>query len=117
MNFNLSTEEKKGILITHLSGEINPGNEDIFQRELENVFTLAQSKKNNIILNFRDLEYINSTGLGVIAHFYRKCNEASLKIMICNLNHMCARLFEITKLDQIFEISPSLDEATAELEQ
>ncbi|MDD2714386.1 MAG: anti-sigma factor antagonist [Candidatus Wallbacteria bacterium] len=117
MNFNLTTEETKGILIVHLSGEVNPGNEDLFQLELEKVFSQASLKKTNIILSFRELEYINSTGLGVITHFYRRCNEASLKVMICSLNRMCTRLFEITKMNQIFEISSSLDKATAELEQ
>lgn len=115
-DFKSEVTKERNLLIVNFLGEINPGNEEFFFRELEKIQNSAAEEGNNVILDFCGLEYINSTGLGAIAHFYRQCTQKNLRVIICNLSAMCSRLFEITKLDQIFEITDSLDEARAVFE-
>ncbi|MDD5089736.1 MAG: STAS domain-containing protein [Candidatus Wallbacteria bacterium] len=113
LKFSISEEKK--IFVAGFSGEINPGTEEVFGNHLSLLSDQACEKNKHIIIDFQGLEYINSTGLGVIAQFYKKCSEKKVRVIICGLSSMCSRLFEITKLDHLFEILPSLNDARSAL--
>ncbi|MGB4438785.1 MAG: STAS domain-containing protein [Sedimentibacter sp.] len=87
--------------------EIKPiGEVDIYTSpELKNkVFELIDDKKLNIIINGEKLEYIDSTGLGILMSIYKKMQENSLNIKILNLKSNIYKLFDITGLIKIFDI-------------
>jgi len=115
-DFKLEKKEYDRYYIISIFGEVNPGTEEKIRLFLDEVFVDIKENRKNVIFDFKGLEYINSTGLGLLANFYRMCNDEEIKVMISGLNNMCLRLFEITKLDQIFEITESIDSAVAEID-
>lgn len=87
--------------------EIKPmGEVDIFTSpEFKNKLIDLIDKNNvNIIINGEELEYIDSTGLGVLMSIYKKMQENNLKIKIKNLKPNIYKLFDITGLNKIFDI-------------
>jgi len=87
--------------------EIKPiGEVDIYTSpELKNkIFELIDDKKLNIIINGEKLEYIDSTGLGILMSIYKKMQDNSLNIKILNLKSNIYKLFDITGLIKIFDI-------------
>jgi len=87
--------------------EIAPvGEVDIYTSpELKNkAFELIEEKKTNIIINGERLEYIDSTGLGVLMSIYKKIQENNLKFEIINLRPNIYKLFDITGLNKVFNI-------------
>lgn len=87
--------------------EIKPvGEVDIYTSpELKNkVFELIDEKSSDIIINGDTLEYIDSTGLGVLMSIYKKMQEKSLNFRIINLKPNIYKLFDITGLDKVFNI-------------
>jgi len=87
--------------------EIKPiGEVDIYTSpELKNkIFELIEEKNLNIVINGEKLEYIDSTGLGVLMSIYKKMQENSLSIKILNLKSNIYKLFDITGLIKIFDI-------------
>jgi len=68
------------------------------------VIELVETKEINIIINGEELEYIDSTGLGVLMSIYKKIQENNLKIKIINLKPNIYKLFDITGLNKIFDI-------------
>lgn len=87
--------------------EIKPiGEVDIYTSpELKNkIFELIDDKKLNIVINGESLEYIDSTGLGVLMSIYKKMQENSLTIKILNLKSNIYKLFDITGLIKVFDI-------------
>ncbi len=87
--------------------EIKPiGEVDIYTSpELKDkVFELIEVKKQDIIINGEKLDYIDSTGLGVIMSIYKKLQEKNLKIKILNLKPNIYKLFDITGLNKVFNI-------------
>lgn len=81
-----------------LSGEIDISTADIFRETLEKIY---HEKKNNIILHFDHLDYIDSTGLGVIIGAYGKMKENNNRIQILNPKKNIQKLLIITDLDQM----------------
>lgn len=87
--------------------EIKPiGEVDIYTSlELKNkTYKLIEENNQDIIINGENLDYIDSTGLGVIMGIYKKLKEKNLNIKILNLKPNIYKLFDITGLNKIFNI-------------
>ncbi|MDD4088805.1 MAG: STAS domain-containing protein [Tissierellia bacterium] len=87
--------------------EIKPiGEVDIYTSpKLKNqIFALIEERNIDIIIDGESLEYIDSTGLGVLMSIYKKMQENSLNLNIINLKPNIYKLFDITGLNKVFNI-------------
>lgn len=87
--------------------EIKPiGEVDIYTSpDFKNkVIEIIETKEVNILINAEELEYIDSTGLGVLMSIFKKIKENELNIKIINLKPNIYKLFDITGLNKIFNI-------------
>nr|WP_312576647.1 STAS domain-containing protein [Sedimentibacter sp.] len=87
--------------------EIKPiGEVDIYTSpEFKNkVIEIIETKNINILINADELEYIDSTGLGVLMSILKKVKENNLDIKIINLKPNIYKLFDITGLNKVFNI-------------
>lgn len=87
--------------------EIQPvGEVDIYTSpELKNkIYELIDEKKSDILIDGKDLTYIDSTGLGILMGVYKKLRENDLNIAVVNLKPNIYKLFDITGLNKIFNI-------------
>ena len=87
--------------------EIKPiGEVDIYTSpELKNkIFELIEEKDSNIVINGENLDYIDSTGLGVLMGIYKKMQGKTLDLQIINLKPNIYKLFDITGLNKVFNI-------------
>ena len=55
-----------------------------------------------ITLNFEELSYISSMGLGILVKNYHRLNGIGHKIILKNLNDHIKDVFKYTRLDQLF---------------
>lgn len=87
--------------------EIKPiGEVDIYTSpELKHkIYELIEQKNQDLIINGEQLDYIDSTGLGVIMGIYKRLQEKSLNIKVVNLKPNIYKLFDITGLNKVFNI-------------
>ncbi|NLJ58223.1 MAG: STAS domain-containing protein [Tissierellia bacterium] len=87
--------------------EIKPiGEVDIYTSpELKKKVTdLIEEKKLDLVIDGENLEYIDSTGLGVLMSIYKKLQERNLNFKIINLKPNIYKLFDITSLNKVFNI-------------
>lgn len=61
-----------------------------------------QEKKADILLHLDELNYIDSTGLGVIIGAYGRMQETENRITLLNPKDNIKKLLSITSLDKIF---------------
>lgn len=64
-----------------------------------------------IVLNLSKVEYLDSTGLGVLIGSLKKLREKSGNLVIVSPSVRIMRVFEITGLYKIFNIYPTESEA------
>lgn len=64
----------------------------------------TSSGKSNFLLDFAGCRFIDSTGLGVIVSSYKKCAENGGTIRLRSLNPNVRKIFELTRLTNVFEI-------------
>lgn len=59
------------------------------------------------VIDFANASYIDSAGLGVLVSLSKKIRENRGQLLLENLNEDLRTLFELTKLDTLFEIDGS----------
>lgn len=85
--------------IVEPSGDIDIASAMQLKETLNNVF---EKKEQEIVLDFKQLDYIDSTGLGIIIGAYGRMKESGKRINIINPKANIQKLLTITGLDKIF---------------
>ena len=70
----------------------------------------------DVILDFSKTRYIDSSGLGVLVHVREDFQRWGRRLALCRLNADLVVLFELTKLDTLFDVHADRDQARAALE-
>jgi len=99
---NMTTREVNGVSIVALNGRIVFGEESNALRA--KVKNLIAEGKQKIVLNMKNIEYIDSAGLGMLvaAHLSAKTHGASL--CLCQLGSKFHEVLEITRLATVFQV-------------
>ena len=66
-----------------------------------------------IVLNFEGLEYMNSSGIGLLVTLLIRVNREKQKLLTYGLSEHYRSIFEITRLDDAIEIHDSEEGALA----
>ena len=72
---------------------------------------LLDREKNMIHLNLSEVDFINSSGLGVLVSIMKETRLRKGRLTLSNLANYVQEIFEITQLSHIFEIFVTEGEA------
>ena len=71
----------------------------------EQLFSLVDELgRRKLILNFSNVEYLSSAALGKFITLNKKVNQATGKLVLCSIDPQIYEVFEITKLNKLFNI-------------
>jgi len=66
-----------------------------------------------IILNFDGLQYMNSSGIGLLVTLLIRANRQKQRLLACGLSEHYQHIFELTRLTDVIAIYPTEGEALA----
>ncbi|HET9982986.1 MAG TPA: STAS domain-containing protein [Longimicrobiales bacterium] len=108
MGFDVTQQGE--VTVINVEGQLIVGNrQELKQKVLEELENGARK----FLIDFSNTGYIDSSGLGVLVSLSKKIREQGGELRLANLNDDLRTLFELTKLDTLFHISDSRDEALA----
>ena len=64
-----------------------------------------------MVINFEKVSYVDSSGLATIVEIFKKLRAYGGALKLVNLSPKVKGLFEITKLEKLFDISDDEEEA------
>ena len=67
------------------------------------------------VIDFSKSLYVDSSGLGVLISISKKIDEQDGELRLASLNKGLHTLFELTKLDTLFEIAENREEALRDI--
>lgn len=107
MNLQVELLEEDNIQCFKVIGEI-----DVFTAPIlkERLTPMQKVKGLQAVIDLADVDYIDSTGLGVFVGFYKALKENEGHVKIVGVNARLKRLFKITGLDQIMDIETEVGE-------
>ncbi len=111
MALTAKTRRVGNVAIVDLSGKVTLGeNTGILRDELRSV--LAQGNK-NIVLNMKDVSYVDSAGLGELVGVYTTATNQGGAVKLLHLQGKMKDLMQITKLHTIFPAFENEQEAVS----
>lgn len=57
-----------------------------------------------VVLQMHECEYVDASGCGVLVSIQKKCREAGATLVLAGLTADVRTIFEVTKLDTLFEV-------------
>lgn len=96
------------VVIVEIEGQLIVSNRQEFKQR---VLDEAETGGRKILVDFSRTGYIDSAGLGVLVSLAKRLRELGGDIRLANLNDDLQTLFELTKLDTLFQISDSRERA------
>ncbi|MFZ7104869.1 MAG: STAS domain-containing protein [Peptococcaceae bacterium] len=73
---------------------------------------LLDRGENTFIINFRDCQFIDSTGLGVVVASFRRCLQQNGNLILCCIkNPQVQEILALTRLDRVFTIYATYEDA------
>jgi anti-sigma B factor antagonist len=114
-HFELAEESPgEGAHIIRVRGEIHVSTAPEFAQRLS---AAIDSGKTAIVLDMSGVEFIDSTGLSVLLNGLRLVTQMHGRMAIVCANPTVLRLFQITSLDDTFDIFPDRAKAIAHVTQ
>jgi len=95
------------------------GDMDLYSAfELKNIVAKMLNKKiKNYVVDLEKVEYIDSSGIGVLIHIYSNIKKSNSILKISNVHGSVEKVIKLTKLSQYFPIVGSVKEALIQIEQ
>ncbi|MCK4263332.1 MAG: STAS domain-containing protein [Candidatus Aminicenantes bacterium] len=106
----INAREKSNVVIFDIEGEIRRSDlTDVTLHQL--VKDQLDDGKRNILLNFRNVEFIDSFGVGEILASYISTHNLGGKLKIAKISKKLYIIFQVTMLTKVFEIFDDEDVA------
>lgn len=102
MHFSIVTSCRKPVGIVAFSELLDVQN----SAELQQQFGSWIRETNLIVMDFKQTEFIDSTGLGTVISCLRKVLELGGDVRLAGLGPKVAMVFELTKVNTLFTLFP-----------
>jgi len=95
---------REQVKVIKLNGNLNATTSQEFR---QNITTILESGAKIVLVDFQDVTFMDSSGLGALVLAFKTLRAADSKLVICSINEQVRILFELTNMDKVFEIFPS----------
>jgi anti-sigma B factor antagonist len=109
-DLRIQTKSEENRVIVSISGDIDAYHSPKLKEEMEK-YTSGEVKE--ILLELSDVPYIDSAGLGTLVSILRETRNGKKSLKLIGLRPNIKRIFEMTRLDKIFEVYDTVEESAA----
>ncbi len=107
MNFTMN--ERGAVTVVHLDGNLMGGPDGSTLNGKLN--ELVDKGKKHVVIDLKSVEFINSSGLGLLIGGAGLMKKAGGALKLANTSEKISALIKITRLGPVFETFASVDEA------
>jgi anti-sigma B factor antagonist len=97
-------------LVVNLTGDIDLHRSAELQQSL---LALVDKAPRAIVLDLSGVPYMDSSGVASLVKLLTRVRAKDIDLKLCGLTARVRSMFEITRLDSVFSIHPSVAEALA----
>lgn len=95
--------------VIDIQGEVTAAADGV----LSDAYTQASTGARGVVLNFSGLEYMNSSGIGLLVTMLIRANRQKQKLCAFGLNNHYKQIFALTRLNEAIKIFDSEKDAVA----
>jgi anti-sigma B factor antagonist len=107
-HFKVAVEDRDGATVLTLSGELDLAASPMLEQKLEHALGQPPAL---VIVDLRQLEFIDSTGLSVLVRARQRAQEQSRRFVLAGAGAQVQRLLSLTGIAERLELAESLEQA------
>ncbi|MGH2710404.1 MAG: STAS domain-containing protein [Actinomycetota bacterium] len=109
-NLIIDTEERSGVSVVAIKGEV-----DLYTAPSlkERIADLVSGGKSKLAVDLSGVEFMDSTGLGVLIGGLKRCKEVGGTLSLVGPREPVVKVLSITGLDKIFSIHETVEQAVS----
>ncbi|HUW20253.1 MAG TPA: STAS domain-containing protein [Sedimentisphaerales bacterium] len=111
----ISVEYAEKATVVTLAEEKILEEEDVRALQESIMSVIDQSRRINLVLDFRNVRFLSSAVLGLLIRVSKKVYENDGQLKLCSISPKLHEIFKITRLTKIFDIHPDVESALGEL--
>lgn len=100
----------QGVTVVRVEGQLIVGNRQDLKGLIQEALEAGERK---FLIDCTQTAYIDSSGLGALVTISKKIRENGGELRLAGLNDDLQALFELTKLDSLFQIVPDVERGLA----
>jgi len=112
VNLSISNKIEKNYAVITVAGEVDMYSSPNFRK---NMMTILKKKFPVVITDLEDVSYMDSSGVATLIEALQMCKKYNGKLILCGLSDSVREVFELTRLDGIFQIFNDLESAISDL--
>lgn len=105
----ISSEYKEGALLVKITGDFDMAEADTIRSHIDE--KIDEGRVRNVVLDLKEVEFIDSSGLGVIIGRYKRLRLLDGKMAIVGARPPVARILELSGIKKIIDCYELEDEA------
>jgi anti-sigma B factor antagonist len=107
MEIEIAEHDAAGWTVVRASGEIDVATAPLLREQLTE---LVDAGTVHVVVDLEDVDFIDSTGLGVLVGSVRRARAADGDVRLVCTNPRILKVFAATGLHEVFTIGSTLDE-------
>ncbi len=108
MALDIAESAREDVVILTLKGRLTLGESNIVR---ERIGQLAAAGKKNVVVDLGGVDYIDSTGLGILVICFTSLKKVGGALKLVNPNKRNVELLLLTKLHTVFEVFVEVQDA------
>ena len=110
MELEIPETDVDGWTLVAASGEIDVAAAPDLRARLSE---LVEAGANRLVIDLEDVDFIDSTGLGVLVGAVRRARAADGDLRLVCTNARILKVFDVTGLENVFTITDTVDDAVS----
>ena len=94
------------------TGILERNTADMLRRQISDV---VNSGANTVLLDLKEVTFIDSSGLSALVTIKKKLQTAGAKLYICSIKNQVRVMFELTRMEKVFQIFASRDDFESDI--
>lgn len=107
----LVERDNGGVTVIELGGRLDSNTSKVLEDKIMEVLGQGKTK---VLMDFKDVDYINSTGLRVLLLALQQLKKVQGKLVLSSIKDYMKEVFEISGYTEIFPIFATEEEALAQ---
>jgi len=104
----IKTQDYNDITVVELQGELDGEFTELFQDTISGIIV---TRKAGIVFDMSNVGFIDSEGLEQLLWARDYCSENNCQLRLAGLDENCAKILEVTRLENEFDLHAELAEA------
>lgn len=110
----IETADRRSAVVVHVTGGIDLTTLDQLRAAIRGSLTVASMAC--LIVDLKEATHVDSSGIGMLLEGMRNAKQRGVGFVLCRVPGGVRHVFERTRLNSLFDIRPTLEEAVLDLE-